>query len=219
MININKLQGMRFPTEAVIRMFYKEELHTFKNKKVLEFGCGSANHLMLFAQYGWQVTGIDYDPDSLKMACHNISVIGERGNFYEHDLSYKLPVLDGGFDVFLAPSCLYYLDKESAINRLKEVNHYLNPGAMIFIQMRLPDDHRNGRGVCVGKDSWILNIDYTGEKGLLNVFYSEHELVELMNKTLGVPLNGLISLKTSYENRQNGLTIRNSDIVLWGRKS
>lgn len=219
MTYINKLQGMRFPTESVIRMFFKERLYSFTNKKILEFGCGSGNHLMLFGEYGWQVSGIDYDPISLKMARHNLQIIDKVGKLYLHDLNYELPVLEDTYDAFLMPSCLYYIQKEAAIARLREVSKSLNQGCIVFCQMRLPDDHRYARGIPAGKDSWYLNIDYTGEKGLLNAFWSEYELIGLLNKTLGVPIDSMIKLKMSYENCQNGINVRNSDIVLWGRKT
>ncbi len=60
-------------------------------------------------------------------------------------------------------------------------------------------------------------IHYTGEKGALNVFWQEHELLELLRDTLGLPPERQAILRVDYDNVQDGRLIRNSDIVLWGR--
>jgi len=217
-MNLPEMQGMRFPSDTVIRMFYKEGLADQSHGKVLELGCGAGNHLMMFAAYGWHVTGIDYSAKSLAMAQHNIQISGYQGVLLEHDLNHPLPTLNNQFDVLLAPSSLYYVSREHTFDRLTEANRHLKSGALVYLRMRLPDDHRYGRGSLVGQSSWKLDIGYTGEGGLLNVFWTEHELIDLLGETLGMPADALTILKMTYENRQDSLTIRNSDIVLWGRK-
>jgi len=217
-MNLPEMQGMRFPSDTVIRMFYKEGLADQSHGKVLELGCGAGNHLMMFAAYGWQVTGLDYSAKSLAMAQHNLHTSGYQGLLLEHDLNHPLPAMEDQFDVLLAPSSLYYVSREQTYKRLTEVNDHLQSGALVYFRMRLPDDHRYGRGRAAGHGAWHLEVDYTGEGGLLNVFWTEHELIELLHVTLGIPAHALTILKMTYENRQDGLTIRNSDIVLWGRK-
>ena len=153
------------------------------------------------------------------MARHNFDVTGSDGKLLLHDLNQPLPALEDNYDVLLAPSSLYYVSREDAANRLKEVNRYLRPGALVYLRMRLPDDHRYGRGAYAGKSAWILDCGYTGEAGLLNVFWSEFELINLLGDTFGIPANDLTILKLTYENRQGSMLVRNSDIVLWGRKA
>lgn len=215
---VNNLQGMRYPCEAIIRFFYKEKLNLRKGAKVLEIGCGSANNLLHFSSYGWDVTGIDYSNDSLSMAEHNLKVNGASGKFITHDLQYPVPILGETYDLFLAPNVLYYLSREAAIQRLQEINSLLNKDAFIFIRMRLPDDHRYGRGTNVGKAAWKFDFSYTGELGLSNVFWTEYELVDLFRDSFGISFDALTILKFTYENIQNDMIIKNSDIVIWGRK-
>ena len=84
--------------------------------------------------------------------------------------------------------------------------------------MRLADDHRFGRGEKIDESSWRLKIDYTNEFGLLNLFWSEYELVDLFVNTFSIPANNLNITRTSYETIVNSMIIRNSDIEIWGRK-
>jgi ubiquinone/menaquinone biosynthesis C-methylase UbiE len=92
-MNIQLLNGLRYPSETVIRMFYKENLDKITNGNVLELGCGTANHLMNFEAYGWTLTGLDYSSESLAMAKHNLDSCGHAGKLVLHDLINPLPFL------------------------------------------------------------------------------------------------------------------------------
>jgi SAM-dependent methyltransferase len=217
-MNIMKMQGMRYPSESIVRFFYKEGLSEKSNGKMIELGCGTANHLMFFAANGWEVTGVDYDLENLRMARNNLDVSGMKGDLVHHDLTNPLPNFSQKFDALLAPSSLYYLNRELAKKRLIEINQYLNHDAIIYLRMRLADDHRFGRGEKIDETSWQLNIKYTNEFGLLNVFWSEYELVELFSNIFDISLLDLIIIRTSYETKIESMIIRNSDIEIWGRK-
>ncbi len=215
-MNIAQLRGMRYPDEYLIRFFYKEGLHR-QSGRLLELGCGSANNLMHFSYYGWDAVGVDYDAVCIADARHNLSISNLAGEVIQHDLNKGLPPLSGPFNALLAPSTLYYLEREAARDSLRQAAKLLAPGAAFYLRMRLPDDHRAGRGVLEGPGSWRLDMAYTGEKGALNVFYQEHELLELLRDTLNLSSERLTILRVAYENVQDGHLIRNSDIVLWGR--
>jgi SAM-dependent methyltransferase len=214
-MNISKLRGMRYPDEYLVRMFYKENLNQ-NTGQVLELGCGSCNNLLHFAAYGWSVTGLDYDANSIAEGRFNLMQSEMSGHLIEHDLNKGLPHLESMFDVLLCPSTLYYINREAAWNVLSSTKAVLNAGALVYLRMRLPDDHRSGRGTPEGTGAWRLDIDYTGEFGALNVFWNQEELEELLEETLGMNSDRLTKLRITYENIQNGQLIRNSDIVLWG---
>lgn len=216
MNQISALRGMRYPDEYLVRMFYKEGLSRLPGR-ALELGCGSANNMMLFAAYGWSVSGIDVDPTCLSEGRHNLSISGMSGEVLLHDLSLGLPALQGPFNALLAPSTLYYLSRDATWDCMRQASSLLAPGAAVYLRMRLPDDHRAGRGESVGKNAWKLECTYTGEQGALNVFWQEYELIELLRIALGMDPERLTTLKTTYENLQNGHMVRNSDIVIWGR--
>ena len=218
MSQFKKLRGMRYPDEYVIRMFYKERLDELgAGGKVLEMGCGSANNLLHFASYGWHVTGVDISEASLDDAKNNLDVFGFNGELIHHDLNFGSPKFDGLFNLLLLPSTLYYLSRGTAEALLLEIKEVLAPNALIYLRMRLPDDHRFERGVSEGRNSYRLTCDYTGELGLLNVFWEEYELVALLLRIFGIAPDSITKLRFSFENYQNQRLVRNSDIVLWGR--
>ena len=48
---IKEIKGLKYPDEYFIKFFFKHKLYQKYNIKVLEFGCGNGNNLMLPLEY------------------------------------------------------------------------------------------------------------------------------------------------------------------------
>src|SRR6266516_1932712 len=143
MKSIAELRGLRFPDEFVVKMFFKEGLHRGPGR-VLELGCGSGNNLILFSDFGWDVTGLDVSDSALADARPNL---GGTGTFIRRDLAAAchLPG-DAVFDAILLPSVNYYIPRASFVRLLAECRRWIRLGGMFYIRSRLPEDWRWGRG-------------------------------------------------------------------------
>ena len=210
---ISELRGLRFPDDYVIKMFFKEGLHRSAGQ-VLEPGCGSGNNLLLFSAFGWSVTGLDNSASSLADARHNLL---DEGTLIECDLSTQVPQLgNDAFDVVLLPSINYYLPRAAFLRLLQECRSSIRPGGLFYIRSRLPQDWRWGRGRQEEPGAFRLDCTETGERGLLNVFYSADELQDLIRQYFG-ELQRSQRLFVTYDNPQGGVVVRNADVVIWGR--
>jgi SAM-dependent methyltransferase len=208
-----ELRGVRFPDDMLFRMFFKEQLQRTPGR-VLEFGCASGNNLMLFAAFGWDVTGIDVNSTSIANARYNLE---GAGTLIECDLASELPSLEcDAYDVVLMPSMNYYLPRSAFLRVLEECRRTIRPGGLFYIRSRLPEDWRWGRGEPEGPATFRLQCRETGEFGLLSVFYTADELWELIMAHLG-GLRPVQRLRASFDNPQNGVVVHNADIVFWGR--
>jgi SAM-dependent methyltransferase len=208
-----ELRGLRYPDAYVVRMLFKEGLHR-KRGRVLELGCGSGNNLMPFADFGWDVTGLDLSGEALSDARHNLAAVGA---FIECDLTTTFPLPeDASFDAVLLPNIIYYLPRRSFIRILRECRRRLRPDGVLFMSTRVPEDWRWGRGKEEEPGGYRLDCHETGEYGLLNVFYSADELSELVCTHFG-ELRQAQRLFVTYDNPQNGIVVRNADVVIWGR--
>ena len=217
MLALPELRGMRFPDEYVVRMFFKERLHTAP-VHVLELGSGSGNNLMLFQQYGWRTTGIDIDPASLDDARHNLGqAVLAPATLIQADLSSGLRDLPQACDAILLPSVNYYIPRQGFETLLRQCKDLLKPGGVLYLRSRTTADWRFARGREVERNGFVLDCPETGERGLLNVFYEAAELLEMLAAGIG-PLEGQASLRVRYENLQSGSVIANDDIVIWGRR-
>jgi SAM-dependent methyltransferase len=215
------IKGLKFPDEYVVRFFFKERLHQ-KPGRVLELGCGNGNNLMLFYQYGWETTGIDIDTNSLADAKQNFKLVDDGANgkykFLQHDLSRGIPEMKALYDVILMPSVLYYIPRESMKKCLTGVRKLLKPGGSFYLRMRTLGDYRFGKGNQVERNGFVLDIAETGEKGLLNVFYDEPEIINMLKECMGIDEKRLKTFHLSYDNWQANTQIStNREMVVWGQ--
>lgn len=220
---IKDFEGLKFPDEYVIKFFFKESLDK-PNASVLEMGCGNGNNLNLFYQYGYDIMGIDINGDSISKANRNfqrLRVLYKLNNLYSFiegnitDIDKYLK--DMSFDVILFPNILYYLTKND-INKVFEKTIKLNllkPGGYIFIRNRSIKDYRYNRGDKVGENQFILATPETGEEGLVNTFFYESELVQLVERFF--PFQYRYIFNIDYQNLQKSVIVSNSDMVIWGK--
>ena len=218
-MRVSQIQGLKYPDSYVIRFFFKEGLHR-RPGRVLEPGCGNGNNLLLFADYGWGVTGIDVDEPALAAAESNFARLAGAApyRFHARDLDDGLPEeVAGPYDCLCLANIVCYLDRARCAGLLSELGGRLAAGAAVFLRTRTPGDYRYGRGREVGENAFALDISETGEEGALNVFYHRHELVDLMVEGLRVSPETLKIHQVEFQNHQNGVLISNADLVLWGR--
>jgi SAM-dependent methyltransferase len=198
----------------LFRMFFKEQLQRTPGR-VLEFGCASGNNLMLFAAFGWEVTGVDVSSAAVADARYNLE--GAAAEIIQCNLAEELPSLgERPYDVVLMPSVNYYLPRSAFVRLLAACRHLLRAGGLFYIRSRLPEDWRWGRGEPEGPGAFRLRCRETGEYGLLSVFYTADELWDLILNQLG-ELRPVQRLRASFDNPQNGVVVHNDDIVFWGR--
>lgn len=108
--------------KAVEQLFSQIDLSNVK--QALEIGCGIgvvSSHLA--KKYGWNVTGIDLDPDQIERAKNN-NIENKSLKFLEADAT-ELPFKNNEFDMVLSFDALHHIpwwDKA-----LEEINRVLKP--------------------------------------------------------------------------------------------
>ncbi|HEV8017059.1 MAG TPA: class I SAM-dependent methyltransferase [Steroidobacteraceae bacterium] len=196
-------------------MFFKEGLQR-RRGRVLELGCGNGNNLLLFTAFGWDVTGVDRSSDALADARHNLEGVG---TFIEYDLTQDFPIPAAAlFDAILLPNVAYYLPRSDFVRILRDCGQRLRPGGIMFLNARVKEDWRWGRGREEEPAGFRLECRETGELGLLNVFYAADEVAALIRKHFG-ELRQVQQLSMIYDNPEGGIVVRNAEIVIWGRKA
>jgi ubiquinone/menaquinone biosynthesis C-methylase UbiE len=103
-----------------------------ETQKILDAGCGSANHAIRLAKRGFQITAIDFSQPVLDIAAQRINDLGLSGriNLRQADLT-ALPFDDQSFDIVYCWGVLMHIaDVEKAIAELCRV---VKPGGRIVI--------------------------------------------------------------------------------------
>lgn len=204
-------RGLRFPDEFLVRHFFRFNRH-MRPGRVLELGCGNGSNLECYALYGHSITGVDIAECALDDARWNFN---DQGDWRAQDLSKGLPPLEGIFDTLLMPSSMYYIPRASFMTCLQDIKKHLAPETVFLIRMRTLADYRFGRGAEVERNGYLLSTNETGEQGLLNVFYTEYEICELLRLHLGASDFHVLHVQFESE-RPGGGVIFNSDVIISG---
>jgi SAM-dependent methyltransferase len=217
---IKDIRGLKYPEEYLIRFFFKHGLHNTPGR-VLEAGCANGCNLRLFREYDWETVGIDISRDALSDGEANFAGLAGAESTYrfiEHDLTKGLPPdLNGSFDCVLFPSSLYYIARASMVQVLRDARKLVRAESAFYLRMRTLRDYRFGRGEPAETNGFRLTTEVTGERGVLNVFYHEYELVDMLREHFGAEPAQLKILHVDYQNVQNDVVVSNSDVIIWGR--
>ncbi len=98
--------------------------HYHKTGKILDIGCGTGEFLKLFKDAKWQTTGIEPDPDALKMAVKN----------YGLDIKQEVEIKNletASFDVITMWHVLEHVPKLN--ERIEDLKRLIKPNGIIVI--------------------------------------------------------------------------------------
>jgi len=205
------IQGLRYPDDYFIKFFFKNGLHN-KKLKYLEFGCGNGNNLMLPFEFGNEVYGVDLNEKRIKEAIHNF----QNGSFkfFCQDMLQFVKQDPFVVDIISLPNIVNYICKNDFEEFLQNLRSFYKEG-ILFIRYRSYKDFRHGYGEYIDKGCYRVTDDLTTEKGAINCFYDEVEMVELLKKYLNLYDYKLFHV--DFENLAKDRIIFNSDIVIWGK--
>lgn len=79
----------------------------YRNKKVLEIGCGMGTMIMNWAQHGAQVTAVDLNPVAIAQTKRRFELLGLRGDIREMDANL-LQFPDASFDYIYSWGVLHH---------------------------------------------------------------------------------------------------------------
>lgn len=98
---------------------------TYRDKRVLEIGCGVGIDLARFAQAGALVTGVDLSATAIRLAQQNFQQQGLMGDFCVMN-GQALQLADASFDVVYAHGVLQYTANPQQM--INEAHRVLRPG-------------------------------------------------------------------------------------------
>jgi SAM-dependent methyltransferase len=109
------------------------------NSRILDLACGKGRHSIFLRQLGFNVTGIDLSPSSIKTA----NLYAQDGlSFFVQDM--RIAIAEGEFDVVLNlfTSFGYFEEPADNVKVLQAVNQELKPRGLFLI------DFMNSEKVC-----------------------------------------------------------------------
>lgn len=117
-----------------------EALQLKPGVRVLEIGQGNGPlvHLILASGFGITYSGIDYSPDSVRLAKEKNASFVENGSaIFLEGLISKMPFEDNSFDCILGINVVYFWDTPKV--ELTEIYRVLKPGGRLVFGYRPKD--------------------------------------------------------------------------------
>lgn len=94
--------------------------------RAIDLGCGTGTNVLTMAQYGWEVTGIDFSSRAIDKARRRLRNAGVHAELLQGDV-VELSEVQGPFDLALDIGCFYSLrsvDRVRYTSRLAELVRY-----------------------------------------------------------------------------------------------
>ena len=122
------------------RYFWREwhvpiiaEFEKFKNKDVLEIGCGIGTDGFEFAKNGAHYVGIDLTPNSVKLAKERFDLFNVKGEFKVVNAEEGLPFPDNSFDHIYSFGVIHHSPNTEAI--VDEMYRVLKPSGTFTVML------------------------------------------------------------------------------------
>lgn len=160
--------------------FIKHIFETYSEKKVksiLDLGCGTGSHALLFADMGYAVTGVDLSENMLEMAREKVADQKESTAFVQQDIRHlKLPQK---FDAAVAMFAVmgYQTTNHDLEDTLTSVHRHLNQGGLFVFDVWF------GPAVLMQKPTDRVKIIEVSDKKIIRY---AHPVLDIVNHTVEV---------------------------------
>lgn len=123
-----------FMRESTFKRCLVEQAKLEKGYRLIDIGCGTATLTILIKKVhpDTDVTGLDGDPEILKMARTKIIRAGLDIKL-DLGMSFELPYPDLSFDRVVSSLVFHHLDRENKVRTFKEIFRVLKPGGELHV--------------------------------------------------------------------------------------
>jgi SAM-dependent methyltransferase len=105
----------------------------FRDKDVLEIGCGIATDGLEFARHGARYVGVDLTPAAIELATERFTLFGVPGRFELANAEERLPFADGSFDHVYSFGVIHHSPAPERI--VAELRRVLRPGGTFTVML------------------------------------------------------------------------------------
>ncbi len=137
----SKEDRKKYFEEITYRRYNQREWHipiianfeNFKDKDVLEIGCGVGTDGMEFAKNGARYAGIDLTPNAVKLSQERFKLFNLKGTFKSVNAEEALPFPDNSFDHIYSFGVIHHSPTPESI--ASEMYRVLRPGGTINVML------------------------------------------------------------------------------------
>jgi ubiquinone/menaquinone biosynthesis C-methylase UbiE len=161
----------------------KEKKHGLR---VLDLGCGAGRHTVYLAGQGFEVHGADSSRTGLELTRKRLKTHDLRGQVLKCDMKW-LPYVDSCFDTVVCLHAIYHQNPAGIRRTISEITRLLRKGGFLLVNFLSTRTYSYGRGVKVGKDTFVGQEGV--EKGVMHHFVDEREIRNFFRRLTILRLN------------------------------
>jgi len=168
-----EVQSDVLPTVRVATDVFKK----YGCKSVMDLGCGTGRHTIYLAQQGFKVYATDISETGLeitKLKAEKLNL--DNIEFKKHDMR-DITFETNSFDGVLCVWTTGHGSLEDSRRNVSEIYRVLKPNGVVVIDYVSKDDENYGKGVEIGKDTFINNVE--GEENIPHHYSTIDEIKEL----------------------------------------
>ncbi len=199
----------KYPSDHVVRFVFANFPRDSKERKkikILDLGCGAGCHTIFLAKEGFSVYATDISESGLRVVEKRLKENNLKAALKKADMEDQL-FESNFFDGVISFGVFYYntgLGYQKAVDELYRI---LKKGGIAFIFTRTIDDYRFGKGKKIEKNTFVLDIKDTNEKGMAMRFLSREEIRKIFKKFKEITIE---KTETTFSN----LKKKNSDWII-----
>jgi SAM-dependent methyltransferase len=114
--------------------------------RAIDLGCGTGTNVLILAQNGWDVTGVDYSPLAIRRARRKIAQDGREADLRVYDVT-NLSAIEPPFDLALDIGCFHSLTGSERVRYVTELARLIRPGGTFLLYTFLTRDGRSRPGL------------------------------------------------------------------------
>lgn len=202
---------LREQNESIEFSYDLHEFRNFKNKNVLDVGCGNGYVLSKFAKEGASVFGVDITDASVDLCNKRFGFLGLDGDFRVGNAE-KLPYEDNKFDCVTSMGVLHHTpDTAGAV---AEIHRVLKPGGRFIIMLYNRESfayrvRMKKESKASGKTMQQLVNEVDGLENPLGDVYSRSEMKTLLRDfEITEMFAGLVRMQDMDRNKYNPFVYR-----------
>lgn len=175
-----------FPNEFVIRFLAKyvrkrvglnEYRVIHEVTRALDLGCGHGRHVIMLAEQGYDVSGIDISDVAIAIAREWVTQKGLKADLQTGSVT-ALPYGDNVFDLVVSHGVLDHIYYDESRQAVREIQRVLKPKGLLYVDLISALESGYGQGQEVGRRTYI--VPDGAEAGIPQRFFELGDVMDLL---------------------------------------